>query len=1181
MSYFARTLQPLRQDVESFRVILANVTQLLSSSPPLLPFDLDSSDTGPPTFTTIKDSPHTHSPKSLNHPLPVPLDKPFDDVQHFQVNFSLEVDEDITDPASQNSDVHLNVRSPDIESHHEPPPRPLCPPSHTTVQPPMDCIERVCAVESPSWDEVFEDDVNDCKEITDDHVDEKVGDLREPFAAEHSRAILDESMVLFEDDEAFLEISIPDIPTPKNICIQTPSPRKPQENSLDSNDSVTQTKVVDPNRPSPVVQQEPASDIIGTFDCSQDFFSVNFDLGWEEEEDGDAESDHEPSPTAPKREESTPSSTAPASKNIGSPTPSSFHRKIISTPVAAGQRGKMATSMNSALFSPIPISGPRRALLSGPANISTTSFSELKWKRLEALQQIKTPKDHMGDPGNGSVHLGDPGNGSVHVEDPVNGSSHVSCSMSHKSILDLPHPGLVSSDSEEEDVARKRGHHQNKANPLSSPASVVLSDADSPLQVTRKSKHAVARISDDSEEELMSDNDFQSISNRQPRVPRHVDAVTQPCDRNAKHAMRQQQRGARHFLDEEAELSDEEGEVSSDEEDGEEQDESLEGFVVNNTQCSQGLNDSEMHGVYLKSVRSPAVIRNFKMVYKPNHNVDIFSQVPELDETYAEDSFVVDGSDEEEPGLEEEEEEVLLEPLCEESFVDGRRQYSTRRRALLRDMRAGTASDKRAAADPIPKPAVKNKRSRIVRLADSSSDEDVSDRSRGLEVDGVAAPCRPTKVQHQNNFVFKAPQDQALPNGTTRDSSISMVGPGAPSEASRASSVSSVVGPGAPNEASRASSVSSVVGPGAPSGASRASSVSSVVGPGAPSGASRASSVSSVVGPGAPNEASRASSASSVVGPRAPSEASRASSVSFMRGDKEKQVEERCHQRLLQQALLSDELDFDQSESLLSSSKHPQASLSSVAQGKSSVLQVAAQSEPPASSSGLVSVLVDSRCIMACADVVSCLRQRHAVSAHVCSLDGCDFVVSNRMAVERQSQSELAGMPNRKRLVERVSSLQSLYERVCLIIEKDRTKSGEASRPFQRTRYYDSTLASLVRGGVRLLLSGGPEESAALLAELARLEQRKGQAISVPLEIKGHRQHALLFYRTLPCVSYVHALNMCHNFKSVGQLINSSIEALQKGAFVSRLRAEEIYRSLRYSCDTTLMKTNTARINSL
>lgn len=51
-------------------------------------------------------------------------------------------------------------------------------------------------------------------------------------------------------------------------------------------------------------------------------------------------------------------------------------------------------------------------------------------------------------------------------------------------------------------------------------------------------------------------------------------------------------RKARQFLDEEAELSDEaEGQdVSSDEEDGEELNRSLEGFVVDNTHCSQGLN---------------------------------------------------------------------------------------------------------------------------------------------------------------------------------------------------------------------------------------------------------------------------------------------------------------------------------------------------------------------------------------------------------------------------------------------------------------------------------------------------------------------------------------------------------------------------------------------------------------
>lgn len=98
---------------------------------------------------------------------------------------------------------------------------------------------------------------------------------------------------------------------------------------------------------------------------------------------------------------------------------------------------------------------------------------------------------------------------------------------------------------------------------------------------------------------------------------------------------------------------------------------------------------------------------------------------------------------------------------------------------------------------------------------------------------------------------------------------------------------------------------------------------------------------------------------------------------------------------------------------------------------------------------------------------------------------------------------------------------------------------GDAARPFQRTRYYDGTLAALVGTGVRLLWSDGAEESACLLADLARLEQRKGQGITVPLEIKGvHKQQALQLYLSLPSVNYIHALSMSHNFRSIAHLIN-------------------------------------------
>uniref|UniRef100_A0A3P8TS59 ERCC4 domain-containing protein n=1 Tax=Amphiprion percula TaxID=161767 RepID=A0A3P8TS59_AMPPE len=435
-------------------------------------------------------------------------------------------------------------------------------------------------------------------------------------------------------------------------------------------------------------------------------------------------------------------------------------------------------------------------------------------------------------------------------------------------------------------------------------------------------------------------------------------------------------RKGRQFLDEEAQLSeDEEGaDVSSDEEDGEEQNESLDGFVVDNTHASQGLNDSEMQAHYLKSVRSPAIQGKFKMSYRNRHNMDIFSQVPEMDETYAEDSFVVGSDVEELDNSEEEAEDIELMP--EASYVDGRRQYATRRRVFLHKARARTGAD----SPPEKKGGTKTKRTRVLRINDSSEDEteEVGREKKSLPTGGGVAPSSSATIASKVSLLSKAQRSSVI-------------------------------------------------------------------------------------------------------------------------------------RRVLLNLTLP------------AASSPPQ----------NSTVQDLSVTEPPASS-GSVSILVDSTCISSGVDLITSLRQRHAATVHVCSLDGSYFIVSNRMAVERHSQSDLAAMQNRKELAKRVNRLQGLFERVCLIVEKDRTKKGEAARPFQQTRLYDATLAALVRAGVRLLWSDGAEESAGLLADLARLEQRKGQGIAVPLEVKGqHREETLQVYLSMPSVSYVHALNMTNNFGSV------------------------------------------------
>ncbi|XP_041927381.1 Fanconi anemia group M protein isoform X5 [Alosa sapidissima] len=1029
------TLKPFRESSASLTTILENVKQLLSISPPHITVDVE--------FSLTDASPnHEITRDSKVQPNLLHEDEPF------QINFCLEenyddADADDNDDGTELMEVdsvehevkEMSAGSPDL--------------NESTCLPKLqkEPTESLREMTSPTWDEVFEDE-NKESEVEDDiKLVQPLEHAGSKDPLQHS--IMDESVDLFGDDEVFLQVSLPDIPTPdKNFSNHTASEllrvrKGPEESPAETvfKASADSTRISNTMSPSDVHQQPVQNS--EHFDLSQDFFSVNFDLGYcLEDEDEDEEEDEvevrehlqcTPPLLAKSEHENTQKTLHKPSHAIT--TPMHLCPVSVTTPGSCLKQTGEASALSVKDYSFLSPSLTLKQRLAIRSKTSTPSHATLtsheRRPETTAAHQCLTSAQREAQWSTSRKSL------LPKVTLPADQSVH------------FPQTEHAASDSEDDIIIRKRSR-QGQLNPLSSPEqSKILSDVDSPVQVIRKHvlapRNIMVRMSEESDVEALSDDDFQHTSLRQPRAqpaPKHSNP-----GQTSKGTVR---RRARQFLDDEAELSEEDGSVSSDEEDDEEQNRMLEGFVVDNSHLSQGLDDSEMQGIYLKSVRSPAVPGKFKMVYKPTNNMDVFSQVPEQDESYAEDSFVVHGSDVEMIGSSEgEEDEVkLAELIGEDSYVDGRRNYATRRKAQFREARGREA---------IPEPARKTKRSRIIRMEDSSDEEQ---GEGGLPMK-QAAPASPEAAKEKQQLsVFKTPLLPPQP--------------------------------------------------------------------------------SAVVGK------------SSSHGPK----------------PQLNPLEERNRQRLQNQARLSEELDFDVMPSTLRDKLQAGNSLLSVGHS------LGPSPSPSPSAIGPVCVLVDSRCISSGPEVVSALRLRHGVTAQVCSLDGCDFVVSNRMAVERQTQGEVAVAQNRKRLLERMHSLQGLFERVCLILEADRTRPGEASRPFQRTRYYDSTLGGLVQAGIRLLSSTGAEDTAGLLAELARVEQRKGQAISVPLEVKGHQQQqALQFYLTLPCVSYINALNMCHNFPSVAQLVDSSLEALQKGACVSRSRAEEIYRCLRYSSDVSLMAT--------
>lgn len=216
-------------------------------------------------------------------------------------------------------------------------------------------------------------------------------------------------------------------------------------------------------------------------------------------------------------------------------------------------------------------------------------------------------------------------------------------------------------------------------------------------------------------------------------------------------------------------------------------------------------------------------------------------------------------------------------------------------------------------------------------------------------------------------------------------------------------------------------------------------------------------------------------------------------------------------------------------------------------------------------------ILVDSREITTGLEVISSLRTVHGLQVEICPLNGCDYIVSSRMVVVRRSQSEMLSNTSKNKFIEQMQRLQSMFQRICVIVEKDREKAGDTSKKFRRTKCYDSLLTALVGAGIRILFSSGQEETADLLKELSLVEQRKNAGIHIPAVLNTSKLEALPFYLSIPGISYITALNMCHQFSSVKKMANSSPEEISTCAQVNHQKAEEIYKYIHYIFDMQML----------
>ncbi|NXQ04334.1 FANCM protein, partial [Vidua macroura] len=809
---------------------------------------------------------------------------------------------------------------------------------------------------------------------------------------------------------------------------------------------------VSPTQPcrGPVAASGVALEKDDPYDCSQDLFSVTFDLGFSIEDSGDETSEESRNAANPKLNGAPGSAPGAASTEDAEISPSDgsrletspgwpcrrLERRDVSTPLSCQSRGRSGRegAEGAPAARPVLESGGSRRGREPPdplpsALLTPTSRKGVNMKAVKriAMKVFSNAREQVPQVPPVDQVKESPWrqNFGRSARDSPSGRTESLEDSKLRGSRGSPAAG-PSSDSEEEIVFQRK--NRTKKNVLKSPDGMDESDLESPARVTRKRRRPLNVVSN--EMERNNGKEIPASLQFLPRVSTDH-GIPQWCVQAA----------GRQFLEEEAELSqlDAEG-ISSDESDGsaEELSPSLARFLNDEGEPTQALNDSEMRGVYLSSVRSPALGSRYKMVHREFNPSAIFSQIPEQDVAYAEDSFCVGDEEEEaQSGCSEEEVCVNFDLLIPEGSSSSRKPYLTRRRKRLNQARlAGNA----------PAPGQKKKPSRIIVLSDSSEEETGASREKALEA-GQGKGQLPRALP-------SAPSAQ-LRSGAGGQHTERLLGLGA--------SGSGMLDP-PPEQLGRSTPIP-------PAGSGCRSTDLQAAGQVSAQGKQGASLWERIPVPGLPS----------------------------------------------------------------------------------------------------LCILADSREICSGPEVLSCLRAVHGLRVQICSLGTSDYIVSNRLAVDRVLQSELQSPGNRNKLSQRLQRLQGIFERICVVVETDRVRPGETSWCFQRTQYYDGVLSALVQAGIRILFSSCQEETAALLKELALLEHRKDAAIQVPTEPEGHQRDVLNFYLSIPNLSYGAALNLCHSFGSITAVANSSVPALAAGARLSRPQAEELHRFLRHEFDLQLL----------
>lgn len=171
-----------------------------------------------------------------------------------------------------------------------------------------------------------------------------------------------------------------------------------------------------------------------------------------------------------------------------------------------------------------------------------------------------------------------------------------------------------------------------------------------------------------------------------------------------------------------------------------------------------------------------------------------------------------------------------------------------------------------------------------------------------------------------------------------------------------------------------------------------------------------------------------------------------------------------------------------------------------------------------------------------------------------------DYILSDRICVERKSISDFENSIMNGRLFDQIERLKSSFPKPILILEGDGGEYRLSSNVI-----LGAILSLYVEYDTQVILSANEEETAQVLYMIAKREQEKKERVPRIMGSKRaftDKEWQVLILSSIPGIGPKLAYEMLKKFKSIKNVADASIEELMKVNKIGKKKAKRIYEIL-------------------